>query len=96
MLPVKNILQQLVPPKILTLGDIEEIICLKESEKQNSYVLGIIAKSLDANITASFYTLLDIMKEYGGDVSFLGKNIQKALASNLGNLMDTLMHTYVQ
>ena len=87
VLPIKNIKYRLVPPRILTHDDIEEITCLKESTKQSSYVLEIIAKSLDANITTSFYALLKIMEEYGGDVSVLGKNIQKALAINLGKLM---------
>ena len=87
VLPIKNIKYRLVPPRILTHDDIEEITRLKESTKQSSYVLEIIAKSLDANITTSFYALLKIMEEYGGDVSVLGKNIQKALAINLGKLM---------
>ena len=87
VLPIKNIKDKLVDPRILTLDDIEEITCLKESTKQSSFVLEIIAKSLDANITTSFYALLNIMKEYGGDVSVLEKNIQKALATNLGKFL---------
>ena len=86
ILPVKNILHQLVPAKILTPDDIEEINSFKKSEDKSSYVLGIIAKSLKAAITLSFYTILDIMEKCGGDVSVLAKNIQRALMMNQGNL----------
>ena len=87
VLPIKNILHQLVPAKILSPDDIEEIDGLRESEDKSSYVLDIIDKSLKAGITLSFYTLLDIMEKYGGDVSVLAKNIQRVLIMIQGNLM---------
>ena len=92
ILPVKNILHQLVPAKVLTPDDIEEIDSLRKSEDKSSYVLAIIDKSLKADITLSFYTLLDIMEKYGGDVGVLAKTIQRDLMMmNQGNAQHTLV-----
>ena len=96
ILPVKNILHQLVPAKVLTPDDIEEIDSLRKSEDKSSYVLAIIDKSLKADITLSFYTLLDIMEKYGGDVGVLAKKIQRDLMMrNQGNVQHTLAHASV-
>ena len=86
ILPVKNIKSQLVSTEIITLDDSEEI---DVSENKSSYVLEIIAKSLEAGITRSFYELINILNDYGGDVKLLAKNILTALNTNTGRLMDT-------
>ena len=82
VLPVKNMIHQLVPAQIITPDEIEEISGL---ENKSSYVLGIIARSLEAGITRSFYKLIDILNNCGGDVKILAKNIQTALTMTAGN-----------
>ena len=84
ILPVKNIIHQLVPAQIITLDDIEEI---NVSESKSSYILGIMAKSLEAGITRSFYELINILNNCGGDVKLLARDIQTALVLNPGKLM---------
>lgn len=86
ILPVKNILHRLVPAEIITLDDIEEISGL---ENKSSHVLEIIAKSLEAGITRSFYKLIEILNNCGGDVALLAKDIQTALIMNPGKQIHT-------
>ena len=81
ILPVRNIIHQLVPAQIITLDDIEEI---NASESKSSYILGIMAKSLEAGITRSFYELINILNDCGGDVKLLARDIQTALVLNPG------------
>ena len=85
ILPVKNLLYKLVSEQIISLDDIEEINSLTTSEEKCSNILETIAKSLAVGITRSFYALLDIMDNYGGDLKFLAKNIQRNLINNPGN-----------
>ena len=75
-------MHQLVPAQIITPDEIEEISGL---ENKNSYVLGIIARSLEAGITRSFNKLIDNLNNCGGDVTILTKDIQTALIMIAGN-----------
>ena len=82
VLPTYNISPQLVTERIITIGDDEEITSMKRSQEKASFVLRIIAKSLQAGITHSFYVLLGIMEKYGGDVALLANDIRRALGES--------------
>ena len=84
-MPTTNISHQLVSVKVITTDDIEEITAISRSKEKASYVLRIVARSLEAGITSSFYALLNIMENIGGDVSVLASNIRTALTEFLGN-----------
>ena len=78
-------LYKLVSEKIIFPDDIEEINSLKTSEEKCLNILENVAKSLVVGITQSFYALLDIMDNCGGDLKLLAKNIQRDLIKNPGN-----------
>ena len=84
ILPTSNILPQLVAERIISIDDEEEITSMKRSQEKASFVLRIIAKSLQASITHSFYVLLVIMEKYGGDVALLANDIRQALGESSG------------
>ena len=86
MLPTTNIIHLLVSAQIITTDDIEEINGMSRSKEKSSYVLRIVAKSLETDITSSFYALLDVMENYGGDVTTLTNDIRSALIESSGNL----------
>ena len=94
LLPTTNISHQLVSAKVITTDDIEEITSISRSKEKASYVLRIVARSLEGGITSSFYTLLDIMENFGGDVSALASSIRTALTEFSGSFC--FMHTYVR
>ena len=83
VLPTNNILYKLVSAKIISVDDSEEITGKTGSTEKASYVLNHIARSLDVGITFSFYTLLDIMEEYGGDVTLLTNEIKKEFSGKV-------------
>ena len=85
ILPTTNISPQLVAEGIITIDDNEEITSMKRSQEKASFVLRIIAKSLQAGITRSFYALLVIMEKYDGDVALLAKDIRQALDKSSGS-----------
>ena len=85
-LPTYNITHLLVSAQIITTDDIEEINGMSRSKEKSSYVLRIVAKSLKVGIITSFYALLDVMENYGGDVTALTKDIRSALIESSGNL----------
>ena len=106
LLPTTNISHQLVSAKVITTDDIEEITAITRSKEKASYVLRIVARSLEADITSSFYALLNIMENFGGDVSALASNIRTALTDFSGSFLSFLyiyiyiyiyacIHTYV-
>ena len=84
ILPTQNISHHLVSKEIITTGDVEEIASKARSNDKASIVLRIIDKSLQVGFTSSFYNLLGIMKEYGGDVSSLANEITRALEETSG------------
>ena len=86
MLPTTNITHLLVSAQIITTDDIEEINGMSRLKEKSSYVLRIVAKSLEVGVTTSFYALLDVMENYGGDVTALTKDIRSALIEYSGNL----------
>lgn len=86
ILPTSNVSPQLVAEGIITIDDNEEITSMKRSQEKASFVLRLIAKSLQADVTRSFYALLGIMKKYGGDVALLADDIRKALDEYSGSL----------
>ena len=81
-LPVKSLLNQLVCEEIITFDEEEEIASIPTSTKKASFVLRKIARSLEAGITCSYYALLTIMKNHGGDVAVLASQL---IASNTGS-----------
>lgn len=91
ILPIRNISDQLVSKKIISIGDKEEITAIKGLQDKASFVLEIIGNSLKAGITHSFYDLLSIMDEYGGDVSHFTKKVRKELDEFSG----TYIHKYI-
>ena len=86
MLPTTNITHLLVSAQIITTDDIEEINGMSRSKEKSSYVLRIVAKSLEIDITTSFYALLDVRENYGSDITALTNDIRSALIESSGNL----------
>ena len=77
ILPVNNIINKLISAKIITFDDGEEIKSLPKSRDRASFVLNLVAKSLQAGITDDFDSLLEIMDEYGGAVAKIANKIRK-------------------
>ena len=75
VLPVKSLSHHLVSNEIITMEEEEEIASIPTSKEQASFVLRKIARSLEAGITYSYYTLLTIMKSHGGDVAVLASQL---------------------
>ena len=75
ILPVKSLSQHLVSTGIITIDEEEEIMSIATSKDKALFVLRKIARSLEAGVTQSFYTLLTIMKRHGGDVAVLADQI---------------------
>ena len=87
ILPTSNILYKLVSARILSLDDSEEITSKTRSTEKASYILNRVAKSLEIGITFSFYTLLGVLEEEGGDVTLLVNEIKKALIEHSGMVL---------
>ena len=81
VLPVKSLSDQLVSEEIITFDEEEEIASIPTSKEKASFVLRKIARSLEAGITRSYYALLTIMQNHGGDVAVLASQL---IASNTG------------
>ena len=79
ILPVNNIMSKLIAEQIITRDDKEEIKGLAKSKDRASHVLDIVAKSLKADITDDFYSLLRIMEEYEGAVAKVANKIREEL-----------------
>ena len=90
VLPTTNILPELVCAQIIIIDDIEEINSMSRSKEKSFFVLRTVAKSLEVGITTSFYALLDVMENYGSDVTTLTNDIRSALIKSLGNLASNL------
>ena len=75
ILPVKSLSHHLVSTGIITVDEEEEIMNITTSKEKASFVLRKIARSLEAGVTQSFYTLLRIMKKHDGDVAILADRI---------------------
>ena len=85
LLPISKIAHELVSAEVITVDDIEEINGIPRSTDKAKYVLNIIVKSLEAGITSSFYALLNVMSDYGGDLTLLADDIKKALNQSSGS-----------
>ena len=81
ILPVKNIMNQLISAKIITFDDSEEIKGLPREKDKASFVLNTVAKSLQAGITDDFYSLLRIMKKYEGAVAKIATKLERDLSN---------------
>ena len=79
ILPVNNIINKLIAAKIITFDDGEEIKSLPKSQDRASFVLNLVAKSLQAGITDDFDSLLRIMDEYEGAVAKVATKIKEGL-----------------
>ena len=79
ILPVTNLINKLISAKIINFEDSEEIKGLSISQEKASIVLNIVAKSLRADSTDDFYSLLSIMEEYEGTVAKVAKEIRERL-----------------
>ena len=79
ILPVTNLINKLISAKIINFEDSEEIKGLSKSHEKASIVLNIVAKSLRADSTDDFYSLLNIMEEYEGTVAKVAKEIRERL-----------------
>ena len=92
ILPVKSLSHHLVSTGIITVDEEEEIMSITLSREKASFVVRKIARSLEAGVTQSFYTLLTIMKGHGGDVAILADQIM----SNFSGLSNHshLPHSY--
>ena len=84
LLPVENILHNLVTKRVIHLDDEEEIMSLTTTRKKAVYILHKIAAPLEAGYTDKFYQLLTIMEEYGGDVAKLADEIRTSLSHFTG------------
>ena len=59
-------MNKLISANIIGFDDSEEIKSLPTEKDKASFVLNMVAKSLQAGIIDDFYSLLRIMKEYEG------------------------------
>lgn len=84
ILPVKNIAYKLISSKIITYDDEEEIRSITRSKEKASFVLRKIALPLEVGHTQSFYKLLAILEEYGGDAVILSTEIKNELQKCTG------------
>ena len=89
-MPTTNISHQLVSAQIITTDDIEEIAAIPRSKEKASYVLRIVARSLEVGMTPSFYALLHIMENYGGDSTTLANDIKRAVVEYAGIVLCNL------
>ena len=81
ILPVDNLINKLIVAEIINFEDSEEIKGLPKSQDKASFVLNKVAKSLKADITDDFYSLLSIMEEYEGTVAKVANKIRKDLSN---------------
>ena len=82
VLPVKSLSHHLVSNEIITIDEEEEIASIPTSKEKASFVLRKIARSLEVGITNSYYTLLTLMQNHGGDVAVLASQLT---ASNISS-----------
>ena len=75
ILPVNNIMNKLISANIITYDDMEEIKSLPKSRDKASFVLSLVAKSLQAGITDDYDSLLRIMDEHGGAAAKIAKQL---------------------
>ena len=87
VLPVKSLSNQLVSEEIITFDEEEEIASIPTSKEKASFVLRKIARSLEAGITRSYYALLTIMKDHGGDVAVLASQLTASGTSSTPGLL---------
>lgn len=86
ILPIREISSELISAEIITIGDSDEIDIIARQSEKASYVLKKIARSINAGITRSFYQLLKVMEDYGGDVATLASDIKRALNKSSGDI----------
>ena len=60
---IDDILPKLVPPRIITTGDIEEISKIARSNDKALFILKKIGSTLETGLTNNFYILLELMTE---------------------------------
>ena len=77
--PVQNVSHNLISLRMITVDDDEEIKGITRTKDKASFVLKKISRSLEVGLTRSFYKLLTIMEEHGGDAAILATEIQNEL-----------------
>ena len=75
VLPFEALSDQLISSEIITVDEKEKIESFSTSTEKASFVLIKIGKSLEAEITQSYYALITIMKNYGGDAAVLADEL---------------------
>ena len=96
ILPVGNILYQLVPVGIISQDDVAEINSnsMPRPKDKASFILNRIGSSLEAGYKSNFYALLDIMEGYcNGDVREAVVDIRRALMT--GELIILIAHVCI-
>jgi len=83
-LPVVNIASKLISARIITIGDDEEIKSITRTQEKATFVLRKVAYSLNAGVTESFYKLLSIMDDHGGDAHVMATEIRNELQKHTG------------
>ena len=81
LLPISSITPQLVSAEVITIAEEEQI--LSGPRQKASVLLSKISKSLESGYVKSFYSLLTIMRESGGDISTLACDIATDLAAGM-------------
>ena len=80
ILPVDSILYDLVPARIVTTDDVENIKHMLSSKDKASFILQKIDRSLEAKFTDDFHVLLDMLEECGNDdVKGLVRDIRQTI-----------------
>ena len=75
ILPVNNIINELISANIISFDDSEEIKSLSREKDKALFVLNKVAKSLKVDVTDDFYSLLRIMEDYPGTVAKVANKI---------------------
>ena len=79
ILPVNNIINELISVNIISFDDSEEIKSLSKEKDEASFVLNKVAKSLKVDVTDDFYSLLRIMEDCPGAVAIVANEVRERL-----------------
>lgn len=77
LLPISSLTPRLVSREVITVAEEEEI------SRQKALLFSKIDSALSSGFSKSFYELLAIMKEYGGDIATLAFEIDKKLTAGV-------------
>ena len=80
LLPISSLTPRLVSREVITVAEEEEI---SSNPRQKVILFSKIDSALSSGFSKSFYELLAIMKEYGGDIATLAFEIDKKLTAGV-------------